>query len=408
MSTWANVEKLPPDAIFFTKSRFQADTDPRKVNLGIGAYRDDEGKPYVLKIVRQMEREMLQDLKDNKEYLGIGGDPEFVKLSQAMILGKDNKAVTSGCIGGVQSLSGTGGVRLLFEFLQRNTPSGTKVYISNPTWGNHKKVIKNAGFEFEQYRYWDASTRALNLKGMLEDLNNAPQGSIILLHTCAHNPTGVDPTVEQWAQIAEVCKAKKFIPFFDTAYQGYATGNLEGDAASVRYFVNNGLYPVIAQSYAKNMGLYGERVGCASVVTATQAEAEAVTTQLCAIIRPMYSNPPKHGMLIAKRILSNPEYFAAWVQELKMMSNRIISVRAQLRQELEKLGTPGTWNHITDQIGMFTFTGLTPPQVEVMEKKHHIYLLSNGRVSMAGVSSKNVKYIAAAMDDVVRNIKSRL
>eukprot|EP00484_Ammonia_sp_Unknown_P022353 CAMPEP_0197044724 /NCGR_PEP_ID=MMETSP1384-20130603/20719_1 /TAXON_ID=29189 /ORGANISM="Ammonia sp." /LENGTH=398 /DNA_ID=CAMNT_0042476231 /DNA_START=74 /DNA_END=1267 /DNA_ORIENTATION=- len=389
-ATFGDVETLPPDAIFFTKQAYQQDPDKRKVNLGIGAYRDDAGKPYVLKIVRKVEKELADDMKLNKEYLPIGGDAEYVELTQKLILGDcarvKNKAVT-----GVQAISGTGALRVLFCFIKNVFAvknDKIKILISNPTWGNHKKVIQKAGLQFDSYTYWDAKGRCLNLDAMINDLKTkGNKGDVVLLHGCAHNPTGVDPTKEQWEKIAETIKAAGLVPFFDCAYQGFATGDLEADAAGVRLFEEKGFEFLIAQSYAKNLGLYCERAGCASVVTTSPAAAKACKTQLEGIVRPMYSNPPAHGARIVKKVLGDAENFKAWKAEMAEMSGRIIEMRKRLRAKLEELKTPGTWNHITDQIGMFTFTGLTEKQVDVMTTKYHIYLLKNGRISMAGVAS---------------------
>jgi aspartate/tyrosine/aromatic aminotransferase len=289
-----------------------------------------------------------------------------------------------------------------------NFPDAT-VYLSTPTWGNHPKIIGKAGLKTAQYRYYKAATRALDFEGMMADLSQAKAGSIILLHACAHNPTGVDPNKEQWAQVADLCVKNNLIPFFDSAYQGYATGDLANDAAAVRIFDSRGLEMLIAQSFSKNLGLYGERVGCATIVCRSAEQVKPCLTQLEAVIRPMYSNPPRHGAHIVERVLGEAANYAAWVKELKLMSGRILDMRERLRGALEKMKTPGTWNHITDQIGMFTFTGLTAKQVEeVMIKKWHIYLLEDGRISMAGVTSKNVNYIAKAIDDAVRSAQSKL
>jgi len=239
--------------------------------------------------------------------------------------------------------------------------------------------------------------------GMLEDLRNAPSGSIVLLHACAHNPTGVDPTKDQWKQILNVMQQKGHMAFFDSAYQGYATGSLDKDAFAVRLFEQAGEEFVMSQSFSKNLGLYGERVGCATIVCKTKAGREACDTQLRGIIRPMYSNPPKHGCYIAKSILTKPDLFNEWVGELEYMSGRILKMRSGLRNELERIGTPGAWNHITDQIGMFSYTGLTKAQVAFIEKTYHIYMLSSGRISMAGVTSKNIPYLAKAIKDAVVN-----
>lgn len=402
-SKFAHVEALPPDAIFFTKARYGKDKDPRKINLGIGAYRTNEGKPYILEVVKEAEQFLLKDTSLNKEYLPIGGDNEFILASQKSILG-DCKALAEGRVAGVQTLSGTGSLRIISNFFANNFP-GVTIYKSDPTWGNHRKVFMKAGLNQANYRYWDANTKGLDINGMLEDLNNAPAGSVILLHACAHNPTGVDPTKEQWMQIRDVCKNKGHIAFFDSAYQGYATGDLDNDAYAVRLFETAGMEFVISQSYSKNLGLYGERVGCATVVCASPEIKKACDTQLRAIIRPMYSNPPKHGCYIAKRVLTNPVQFEAWKKELAYMSNRIVDMRAALKKALIERGCPGNWDHITDQIGMFSYTGLTPTQVEYIEKKYHIYMLSTGRVSMAGVNRSSVGYIAEAMTDAVKNVK---
>jgi len=402
-SKFSHVQALPPDAIFHTKARYKADTDPRKINLGIGAYRTDDGKPYILDVVRQAEAALLKNPSLNKEYLPIGGDAEFILASQQSILG-DCAAIKEGRVAGVQSLSGTGALRILSNFFANNFPGAT-IYKSSPTWGNHRKVFMKAGLNQADYRYWDVKTRGLDINGMLEDLSNAPAGSIILLHACAHNPTGVDPTKDQWRQILDVMKTRGHIAFFDSAYQGYATGSLDDDAFAVRLFEEAGQEFVIAQSYSKNLGLYGERVGCASVVCASPELRKACDTQLRAIIRPMYSNPPKHGCYIAKWVMCNPDNMTAWKKELQYMSNRIIDMRKALRKALEDRNCPGTWNHITDQIGMFSYTGLTPTQVEFIEKTYHVYMLSSGRVSMAGVNSASVNYIADAITDAVKNVK---
>eukprot|EP00497_Spongosphaera_streptacantha_P005050 TRINITY_DN598_c0_g1_i1.p1 TRINITY_DN598_c0_g1~~TRINITY_DN598_c0_g1_i1.p1 ORF type:complete len:247 (-),score=37.85 TRINITY_DN598_c0_g1_i1:139-879(-) len=244
----------------------------------------------------------------------------------------------------------------------------------------------------------------LDIEGMLEDLSAAAPGSVVLLHACAHNPTGVDPSREEWNRIADLMQEKRLIPLFDCAYQGYATGSLSNDRWSVCMFAERGIEMMIAQSYSKNMGLYGERVGCASVVCADQGSTKAADSQLRGVIRPMYSNPPKHGAYIAKRILGNPTYYQQWEKEMKMMSDRILEMRKMLKAEVDRLQTPGNWDHIMNQIGMFTYTGLTKEQVLGIRKKYAIYFLESGRISVAGLTSRNVRYFAEAMDDAVRNM----
>ena len=389
-SRFAAVELAPPDAIFNTVTAFKADTDPNKMNLGVGAYRTEEGKPYIFKVVRKVEEEMLADLKLNKEYLAISGDPDFRAVAQRLLMGRDVPEMTT-----VQSLSGTGALRLGAAFLEKFCPA--KLYLPNPTWGNHPAIMEDARLQTDKYPYFDPKTRMLNFEGMISALNTMAPGSIVLLHVCAHNPTGVDPTEEQWKEIAAVMKERALFPFFDNAYQGYATGDLDRDAFAVRYFAEQGFQFVCAQSFAKNMGLYAERVGALHIMTSSKEEAGRVLSQANIIIRRMYSNPPCHGARIVARVLGDKHTFAAWYEELKEVAGRIIKMRSLLCAELENLGTPGSWEHITKQIGMFSFTGLTPAQVDVMIKKYHIYLLKNGRISMAGINTSNVSYLAKAI-----------
>ncbi|KAF2157455.1 PLP-dependent transferase [Myriangium duriaei CBS 260.36] len=241
---------------------------------------------------------------------------------------------------------------------------------------------------------------------MIKGIQDAPDRSVILLHACAHNPTGVDPTQEQWRQIASVMKSKKHFPFFDTAYQGFASGDLNKDAWAIRYFVEQGFELLVAQSYAKNFGLYGERAGCFHFVTSPSSNAKDVATrvasQLYILQRSEISNPPAYGARIASLILNDPSLFALWEDNLREMSGRIIKMRQELRQKLEAMKTPGTWNHITDQIGMFSFTGLTEKQVLKIREDAHVYMTKNGRISMAGLNSRNIDYFAKAVDKVVR------
>lgn len=394
-----HVIEAPADAILSLTTGFAADKNPKKCNLGVGAYRDDDGKPYVFPVVRKAEQMIVADMKLDKEYSPIDGLPDFNKGARGSILGWDHKDISSGRIVTAQTLSGTGALRVIGEFLQKFRPG--PLYVSNPTWGNHGAVFKAAGLEIKQYRYFKPSTRGLDLEGMLADLAAAPSGSAVLLHTCAHNPTGVDPTREQWVKIYEVCKANKLYPFFDTAYQGFTSGSLDDDAWGLRYFVDNGFEMIIAQSFAKVMGLYGERTGALHIVCHDQATAKKVMSQVKILIRTNYSSPPKHGGRIAALILNNVELRNEWLGQLVMVTKRMNEMRVALRASLEKSGAKGDWSHITTQIGMFSFTGLTIPQVDQMVKKHSIYMTKDGRISVCGINTKNVEYIAAAIKDVV-------
>jgi len=398
------VQTAPLDPILGMSQRFQADTDPRKVNVSIGAYRTDEGKPLVLSSVRKAEQLAIADKTANKEYLPQRGDVAFNTLCGKMLFGDDSKLISEGLVAVVQTLSGTGSLRLGAEFLKRYAP-GKKVYISSPTWGTHTSIMEHAGLGTANYRYWNAAERNLDAQGMLDDIKKAPEGSIFLLHAAAHNPTGVDPTKAQWDQILEACRAGNHICWFDSAYQGFASGDLEKDAYAIRKFAESGLNMLVSQSFAKNFGLYGERIGTLAIVCSKKEAVASTLSQLDVLIRNLYSNPPKHGANIVRTVLSDKALTQEWHAELFAMSKRIQDMRTALFNELKRLGTPGTWNHITSQIGMFSYTGLSPTQSDAMVDKHHVYMLRNGRISMAGVTSKNVQYLAAAIDDVVRNVK---
>jgi aspartate aminotransferase len=403
-SVFAGLAQAPEDPILGVTVAFNKDPSPVKVNLGVGAYRTEEGKPLVLNVVRRAEQMLVNDPTRYKEYLPIAGLADFNKLSAKLIFGADSPAIQENRVTTVQCLSGTGSLRVGGEFLARHYHELT-IYIPQPTWGNHIKVFTLSGLTVRTYRYYDPATRGLDLKGLLEDLSSAPTGAIVLLHACAHNPTGVDPTLDQWEQIRQLMRSKSMLPFFDSAYQGFASGSLDKDAQSVRMFVADGGELLMAQSYAKNMGLYGERVGALSIVCGSADVASRVESQLKLVTRPMISNPPIHGASIVATILKDSEMFHEWTLELKAMADRIISMRQQLFDALKARGTPGDWTHIIKQIGMFTFTGLTSEQVAFMRQEYHIYMTSDGRISMAGLNAKNLPHLADAIHAAVTQFK---
>lgn len=394
------ITAAPADAILGINQAFKKDTDPRKVNVCVGAYRTNDGKPYVLKCVQSAQAIIAADSTKNCEYLPQRGDQEFAALSRELIMGKDAAVIKENRVATVQTLSGTGSLRIGAAFIKQFF-EGKKVYCSVPTWGTHNSILTQAGVDKGTYRYWDAAKKGLNFDGMLADINGAPAGSVFLLHACAHNPTGVDPTPAQWQQISSAIKSKGHIAWFDSAYQGFASGDLDKDAFAVQQFLKDGHNIMTSISYAKNFGLYGERIGSFSVCCSSPDNVAAVLTRLDIIIRNLYSNPPLHGMRIVKTILQNPELKKVWYGEMVEMSNRINSMRKALRDELTKIGTPGDWSHITSQIGMFSFTGLTPEQSTAMLEQHHIYMLKNGRISMAGINTGNVKYVASCIKAVL-------
>ena len=395
-STWSQVQQGPPDAILGITEAFKKDGNDKKINLGVGAYRDDKGKPYVLPSVRTAEQKVVQQNLD-KEYAGITGVPEFAKAAATLAYGADSKPLKESRIAITQSISGTGALRIGGAFLERFYPGAKAIYIPTPSWANHKAVFSDSGLEVKQYRYYNKDTIGLDFDGMVEDIKKMPKSSMILLHACAHNPTGVDPTEQQWKAISDAVKEGGHFPFFDMAYQGFASGDTDKDAYALRYFIEQGHQPCLAQSFAKNMGLYGERVGAFSIVCASEEEKARVDSQIKIIVRPLYSNPPVHGARIASTILNDPALNKQWLGEVEGMANRIIRMRALLKENLEKLGSKHDWNHITDQIGMFAFTGLKPEQMDTLAKEHSVYATKDGRISVAGITTDNVGRLAEAI-----------
>lgn len=403
--TWDLVPLAPPDSIFKLTAAYQADTYPQKVNLGVGAYRDDDSKPWVLPVVKKASHILLNDPTLHHEYLPITGLPEFVSAAARLILGDQSSAIADGRVVSIQTISGTGANHLGALFLSRYYQfNGDKtVYLSDPTWVNHFAIFSNVGIQHRPYPYYDPKTIGLDFDGFIATLKSAPERSVFLLHACAHNPTGVDPTQEQWETIAGVFLSQKHYAFFDSAYQGFASGDLDRDATAVRYFVSRGVPMLVCQSFAKNAGLYGERVGALHVITPNKDAANRVRSQLSVLQRSEISNPPSYGARVVALILNNAELFEQWKANIRTMAGRIIDMRKQLHDLLTKeLKTPGNWDHIVNQIGMFSFTGISPGQSKALVEDAHVYLTANGRISMAGLNSKNIRYFAEALDRVVR------
>ncbi|OAX84694.1 hypothetical protein ACJ72_00936 [Emergomyces africanus] len=379
--TASSVAQAPEDPLFGLMRAYKQDSSDKKVDLGIGAYRDNNSKPWVLPVVKKADDILRSDPNLNHEYLPIAGLPEFTSAAQKLILGADSPAIKEKRAITLQTISGTGAVHLGGLFLSKFHPSQPKptVYFSSPTWANHQQIFSNVHLRTATYPYFSPATKGLDINGMLDALRSAPRGSIILLHACAHNPTGVDPTQDQWKQIAAVMREANHFPFFDCAYQGFASGDLNRDSWAIRYFVEQGFELCIAQSFAKNFGLYGERAGAFHFVTGPGPQAAEsnthVASQLAILQRSEISNPPAYGARIASLVLNDPALFAEWEDNLKTMSGRIIEMRKGLRERLEKKGTPGSWEHVTSQIGMFSFTGLSEAQVARLREKWHVYMV---------------------------------
>jgi aspartate aminotransferase, mitochondrial len=395
---------VPPNMIryLFFIFYFQQ-TDPRKVNICVGAYRDEKGLPWVLPSVRAAELKLLEE-NDNKEYIPIEGDPEFINKALLFAYGADADLSR---IAGVQSLSGTGACRIgghfLAKFFHKEKRNKPIIYIPTPTWGNHYKIFQECGLETRSYRYYSRATNGLDLQGMLDDLSGpeTPDECIVLLHACAHNPTGCDPTPDQYEIIANTLAKKKHVVFMDSAYQGFASGDAELDASFLRYMVSRGDVPVLlAQSFAKNFGLYGERCGTLSVVCGDATQKERILSQLRLIIRPMYSSPPRHGSSIVKTVLSDPKLTAQYYDECATMATRIQHMRHELVDKLKQVGSQHDWSHVLKQIGMFAFTGMSEEMCDQLTSEYAIYLTRDGRISLAGLNEQNIEYVAKAIHAV--------
>ena len=430
-SAWSRVTLGPPDSILGIAQAFAECPDlEKKVNVCVGAYRDERGQPWVLPTVQAAEERMLLINNNSKEYLPIEGDKDFVAAALKFAYGADADLSR---LAAVQSLSGTGACRIGGHFLQKffrpfadaavdsaadavvdDSPASaaaSSIYLPVPTWGNHWKIFAEAGLNAQPYRYYDADNQCLDLAGLLHDLEHvAPDGSIVLLHACAHNPTGCDPSQSDWEQIVLVLRRKRHVAFFDSAYQGFASGHAERDAWALRYVVAQGDIPVLlAQSFAKNFGLYGERCGTLSVVCNNSSERDEVVSQLKGIVRPMYSSPPRHGSSIVKTILTDPNLTAQYHTECQHMADRIAAMRALLVEELVQAGSPREhWTHILGdrQIGMFAYTGMTPAQCDALTDQYSIFLTLDGRISLAGLNESNIRYVAEAMHAVTTTTKT--
>ncbi|GBG82050.1 hypothetical protein CBR_g34329 [Chara braunii] len=396
---WGHVGPAPKDPILGVTESYLADPSDGKVNVGVGAYRDDNGQPVVLECVRMAEQRIAGI--EYMEYLPMAGMKRFNGLAIKLAYGDDSPVIKERRVAAVQALSGTGACRLMADLQHRFRPE-SQVFFPVPTWSNHLNIWRDANVMVKSFRYYNPKTKGLDFEGMMEDVKNAPNGSFFVLHACAHNPTGVDPSTEEWKEVSSLFKEKNHFVVFDMAYQGFASGDTSKDRQAIRIFLEDGHQVACAQSFAKNMGLYGQRIGCLSIVCHSEMEAANVQSQVQQIARPMYSNPPLHGAHLVATILSDPGLKELWLKEVKMMADRIKLMRSLLREHLEGIGSQINWEHITKQIGMFCFSGLTPAQVDELTKNYHIYMTRNGRISMAGVTTKNVEYLAHAIHTVTK------
>lgn len=399
-SIFAAVEMAPRDPILGLSEAFNADTRTTKVNLGVGVYYDDNGKIPLLAAVAAAEKARVE-AKLPRGYLAIDGLAAYNSAVQALLLGKDSEIIASGRASTYEALGGTGALKIGADFLKRLNPTA-KVYISDPSWENHRALFESAGFVVENYPYYDAATRGVKFAEMKAFLAQLPAGAIIVLHSCCHNPTGADLSLAQWKEIVEVCQARQLVPFLDTAYQGFAEG-IEEDAAAVRLFAASGLQIFISSSFSKNFSLYGERVGALTVIAASKEESARVISQVKRVIRTNYSNPPTHGAAIVAAVLNSPEARVQWEAELAGMRDRIRQMRRGLVEAIKAQGVSQDFSFVIAQRGMFSYTGLTAEQVERLKTEFGIYAVSTGRICLAALNSKNLTAVAQAIAAVLKS-----
>ena len=399
MSLFTAVEMAPRDPILGLNEQFGADTNPSKVNLGVGVYFDDNGKLPLLKCVQAAEQAMMEK-PTARGYLPIDGIAAYDNAVKGLVFGADSEPVKSGRVATVQAIGGTGGLKIGADFLKKLSPNAT-VLISDPSWENHRALFVQAGFKVDSYAYYDAANRGVNFDGMLASLNAAAAGTIVVLHACCHNPTGYDITPAQWDQVIAAVKARGLTPFLDMAYQGFGHGIAE-DGAVIGKFVAAGLDFFVSTSFSKSFSLYGERVGALSVLCASKEEADRVLSQLKIMIRTNYSNPPTHGAQVVAAVLADDTLRALWEDELAGMRVRIKAMRAALVAALQAAGVTEDLGFVTEQLGMFSYSGLSAAQMQRLRQEFGVYGVDSGRICVAALNEGNLPTVAAAMAAVMR------
>ena len=397
-SIFAAVEMAPRDPILGLNESFNADSRTTKVNLGVGVYFDDSGKIPLLNAVKIAEKARVESLPA-RGYQPIDGLAAYNQAVQKLLFGKDSALLAEGRVATAEALGGTGALKVGADYLKRLLPNST-VYISDPSWENHRAIFESAGFTVEAYPYYDAATRGVNFAAMKAKLSSLPAGAIVLLHACCHNPTGADLSESQWRETIEVIRARGLVAFIDMAYQGFADGIAE-DALALNLFAASGLQFFLSSSFSKSFSLYGERVGALSIVTAAKDESARVMSQIKRVIRSNYSNPPSHGGAVVAAVLASPELRQMWEDELAGMRLRIRAMRSSLVEKLAAKGTAQDFSFIIEQRGMFSYTGLSADQVARMQKEFGIYAVSTGRICLAALNTKNIDYVANAIAAVL-------
>jgi aspartate aminotransferase len=392
------LEKAPPDPILGLQEAFDRDPNPAKINLSVGVYKDDHGNTPIFRSVKHAEAQILEQ-EESKEYLGIPGSSEYARAVQGLVLGPGHEAIASGRAVTAQAPGGTGGLRVAGDLIKRVYPQA-RVWVSEPTWPNHLNVFRAAGLAAERYPYYDAATHGLDLERMLAALREIPEGDIVLLHGCCHNPTGVDPTPEEWTQIGDVLAEQGLLPLVDLAYQGLGDG-LREDAAGTLSLCRPGQELLVVNSFSKNFGLYMERVGALTIVAASSQAAEAALSHTKQCIRANYSNPPAHGAAIVTMVLEDSALRAEWEGEVKRMRDRIHRMRCLFVETLAAMGVQRDFRFVERQRGMFSYSGLTRDQVQALRERHSVYALDSGRINVAGMTEANMGALCRAIADVL-------
>ncbi|MBK1876254.1 amino acid aminotransferase [Pelagicoccus mobilis] len=398
MSHFDAVSLAPADPILSLTEAFKADSNPDKVNLSVGVFVDQTGTTPILDTVKEAEKRLLEGAT-SKSYLPMTGTPAYASLTQKLCFGEELAGELQGRVASLQSPGGTGALRVAADFISKNLETNT-VWLSNPTWANHKGIFGAPGLKLETYNYYNAETLSLDYAAFIESLNNIPAGDVVVLHGCCHNPTGVDLTAEQWEEVAQIAATKKWIPLIDFAYQGFGDG-IEEDAAAARIVAKAGLPAFVCQSFSKNLGLYQDRVGALHVITDDASNFANVVSQLKISVRVNYSNPPAHGGAVVTTILSDAALTEQWHAELAAMRDRIAGVRTQFVDALKAAGVERDFSFLIEQKGMFSFTGLSKEQAVALREKHSIYIVDSGRINVAGITDENVAQVAAAIKDVL-------
>jgi aromatic-amino-acid transaminase len=396
MSLFSAVEMAPRDPILGLNEAFNADPRPTKVNLGVGVYTNEEGRIPLMRAVAEAEN-ILTATHAPRGYLPIEGIAAYDKAVQTLLFGADSKLIAEGRVITAQAIGGTGALKIGADFLKRLLPDA-QVAISDPSWENHRALFESAGFPVRNYRYYDAFSNGVNRGGLLEDLKNLPPRSIVVLHACCHNPTGVDLSISDWQAVLEILREREHVPFLDIAYQGFGDG-IEEDAAAVRLFAESDLTFFVSSSFSKSFSLYGERVGALSIVTGSKDETSRVLSQVKRVIRTNYSNPPTHGASVVASILNSPELRAMWEAELGEMRERIRGMRMAMVEQLA--GTKRDFGFVAQQRGMFSYSGLTTEQVDRLKSEFGIYAVGTGRICVAALNQRNLPAVTQAIAAVL-------